>query len=170
MIPNAYINHIISGRVRLKIPDKRHDNQYFANCTHIISNFSDVTRIECNPATASILIFGIGNANIDDLGTYCRKQALFTIDSHSESSHTINDRIGVSFDRLDTKLKRISDGEIDVKSIMFLSLVGMTVSQFISGQRLAPATTLLWYALQTLPMWEQSPKTSDSNNNNPLNS
>lgn len=56
MLPTATIAHILEGRLRVKIPERRGDTGFFRNVIDTLSSHPAVTRLEANPATGSVLI------------------------------------------------------------------------------------------------------------------
>src|SRR5690348_14124827 len=56
-LPTAHVRHFATGRLRVKIPQKRHDAAYFAHVARTVSDWDSVERVEVNPLTASVLVF-----------------------------------------------------------------------------------------------------------------
>src|SRR5689334_17759009 len=82
-LPRARICHVSPGRVRVRIPERRYDAQYFAAVRELVSAWPGVESVEVNPVTAGVLVrfaadpggFSLGDFPPDALGN-----DLFTID------------------------------------------------------------------------------------------
>lgn len=61
MVPIAYIEHQIPGRLRLRIPDRRGDAAFFERIVGTLSKLPDVTELDGSPLTGSIRIRHTGS-------------------------------------------------------------------------------------------------------------
>jgi hypothetical protein len=61
MSTRAVVVHHIPGRVRVKIPEKRHDTGFFSTVKALLPVIEGVEEVETNPLTASVLIKFTGN-------------------------------------------------------------------------------------------------------------
>lgn len=62
MKPSAYFTHTAPGRCRVKIPEKRHDSDYFKLLLADITNIKGVTQAAANPVSASVLVLNKAGA------------------------------------------------------------------------------------------------------------
>ncbi|MGZ4971104.1 MAG: hypothetical protein ACXV7H_16465, partial [Methylobacter sp.] len=52
--------------------------------------------------------------------------------------------------RFDESLMDLSQGRIDSRSLFMLTLTGLAIHQITRGNIMAPASSLLWYAIELL--------------------
>ena len=83
-LPSARVCHFATGRLRVKIPKRRHDEAFFTHVAERVSGWDSVERVEVNPLTASVLVF------------FKDPLALFTENAMK------NDLFSVDFDGLDS--------------------------------------------------------------------
>ncbi len=145
-VPDAHIAHKVKGRLRLRIPSKRYDRDFFESLKTVFSkNFPD-TEVEVNPITASALI--LGNTEPKAILKFGLKRKLFKLILHSAKKQTLIGSVKESFKEVDQSLLKFTGGELDVPSFIFLGLVGHGVYQILRGNFTAPAWyTAFWYAL-----------------------
>ncbi len=62
MLPVAYIEHQIPGRMRLRVPERRGDVAFFERVVGALSKLSDVVELDGSPLTASIRIRHTGRS------------------------------------------------------------------------------------------------------------
>src|SRR5947209_11616333 len=55
-LPQARVCHYASGRLRVKIPEKRRDEAFFDKLREHLSGWDSIERVEVNPLTASVLV------------------------------------------------------------------------------------------------------------------
>ena len=131
MPPTAYLVHQISGRIRLRVPDKRGDSGDFKSVTKALSGRAGVEQVIVTPATASILIHHKGDA--EPIVTAASERGLFAIEavpkrSQRQSSTEVNtNRILPS--ALDTAAK---------------GLAGLALLQAARGQPFGTAVENFW--------------------------
>jgi len=56
MLPSAFISHVSSGRIRLHIPEKKYDRDYFSHIQQKLKQRNYIDRVEIKILTTSILI------------------------------------------------------------------------------------------------------------------
>lgn len=154
-LPKAFIKHQMPGRVRLKIPSKRGDEQYFEELAETFAECEAIGQLQLNPPTASLLIQH-GIAPFDEIAKFAANAGLFTIAMGQEAelmateTSSIASLTSSAAAYLDHKMADLSAGKVDVRSLLFLSFVGMAVVEAKKGHIMAPASTFLWRALQLL--------------------
>lgn len=148
MIPVAHLAHESSGRTRLKIPTERGNVDYFNRIGHDLAECPGIVRIEVNSRTGSLLI--LHTEPIARIASFARDHQLFILQGNSESHHTLLNQATKNLVELDTAISRFSLGDLDVRSLAFVILLLVSALQIFRGQILAPASTLLWYALELL--------------------
>ncbi|MEZ0167989.1 hypothetical protein [Microvirga sp. TS319] len=117
----AHIVHRIAGRLRIKVPGRRHDAQYFQNLRRRLIDHPEIVDIKVNPCTASVLINHRPGFDLDvlrnpflelDLG-----RATVRSQARPDAERTV--------DRLDTSIQRLTGGKVDLAT--FLVKIALSV-------------------------------------------
>lgn len=154
--PSAYIKHQLPGRVRLKIPQKRGDLRYFDRISELFTDCPGITQLQLNPPAASILICHGTETDFLNIAEFAQTNGLFRIiDQPEEETFSIPylpipTLTSTGLSRVDESLMDFSQGRLDGRSLLFLSLIGLAVRQMAKGHIIGPASTLLWYAFSVL--------------------
>lgn len=146
-MPTAYVVHTLPGRVRLRIPAKRGDANYFEELRRVISGFPGIEVAAVNPLTASILIRYPPELDIAAVGEVA---GAFDIVYGELPTATVAERLDNWLARGDRVLRRGSGGHIDFKSASVLTLLALALRQAAQGEILQPAFPLLLGALAVL--------------------
>lgn len=148
MIALAHIAHALPDRVRIRIPEKRHDIGYFAALADAFGALPGIEGVRVNAMTASVLLHHrLSSARIAE---FAERQALFRVMAQgSDAVVPLSARLAGGLQLLDDKIRVHSDGRLDFWGTVFLLLVVMSITQLAKGNVFAPASTLLWYALGT---------------------
>ncbi|MFI5304684.1 MAG: HMA2 domain-containing protein [Nitrospiria bacterium] len=155
MLPEAFITHFISGRVRIKIPSKKGDDAYFLSIKERFSGLPGVQKIEINSLTGSILIlhtFDPESLDVKELKAYTELNSLFRLEGGgpgpNRPSLKIRKRFGETFQGLNQKMKDLTNEEIDLPTLAFMLLLGIGIYQIGAGNFAAPAWYVaFWYAM-----------------------
>lgn len=161
--PTAHLRHFATGRLRVKISEKRHDQAYFARVADAVSAWDSVERVEVNPLTASVLVF------FKDLVALTAENALkndlFSVDfdeieTVAEAGFDIARQVfGGQTSRAvaaaDGALRRLSLGAADLRSGVALALLAAGTYELFRGNIAAPAVTLFWYAGEMLRLQDR---------------
>lgn len=154
-LPAARVTHLTTGRLRLKVPEKRRDKAFFDDAAERLATWDSIERVEANPLTASLLI------HFSDLQRLfleaAAKNDLFEIDfdrAFAPQSDPVVTRAAIrSFETADLTLRRWTQNELDIRGLLFLLLLAGGAYQLLRGRLAAPAPTLLWYAGDLLGLW-----------------
>lgn len=159
-LPRAHVSHVATGRLRVKIPQKRHDEAFFARAAERLLQWDSVERVEVNPLTASVLVF------FTDLMELFAENALkndfFSVD-FDELAAAAEAGFGFDGQRLagqasqavaaaDAAVRRFSLGTADLRSGLFLALLAAGTYQLVRGNVGVPALALFWYAGEILQL------------------
>ena len=156
-LPEARITHTISGRLRIKIPSKKGNKSYFESLEQKFSGCDGVQRVEANAVTASVLL--LHDADVKGISKFAQENRLFRVETRGPERMPLVKRIRSGFEDLNIRAKRLTDGELDLPSAVFVSLLSLSIYQIARGNFYAPAWyTSLWYALHAVF------KSSDTNN------
>ncbi|WP_354682363.1 HMA2 domain-containing protein [Cupriavidus necator] len=149
---DAQLSHALPGRLRVKVPTRRHDAAYFDDVVRRLSECSGVDEVSVNPVTASVLI--IHSTSDDAVASYALQQELFRLrlDRTASKSRIVARQLSASAPRLySAEPMSPSDRRAGMLSA---SLASLGVLQTLRSQVMVPAISLLWYAYDT---WRQRP-------------
>jgi hypothetical protein len=152
---SLFVAHQTQGRTRLRLTQRLAGQQRDEQLATLIGlaerlgqtlpDDSGLLRVEPRPATGSLIIEH-PDCDIDEL-----ERTLGALDCRLESPPAQTVRPGLSpllsgLDQADRTLRESTSDATDLRTLMFLLLVGLAVAQLLRGQVMAPATSLLWYA------------------------
>ncbi len=145
MVPEAYVSHRTPRRLRLKVPSRRGDLDYFARLRERLADLSGLEAVEVNPRTASLLC--LGPVPPRQVAARALEEGLFAIQD-GRVRLGLPERVAGGFNALDGEVRRFTGGELDVTSLVILLLAGTGVYQLARGNWAAPAWYVaFWYAL-----------------------
>jgi hypothetical protein len=156
--PRAQICHVSTGRVRLRVPERRRDDAYFARVGQRVASWPGVERVEVNPVTAGILLHGAAGA--DELVSRARADDLFELEGlrPDPTPVPLAESLRGSVRRIDQRLRQLTGGSGDLRSLVVVALLAGAFAQLVRGNVAAPAATLLWYAGEALGLWRDDPE------------
>jgi hypothetical protein len=125
-LPLAEIVHVMPGRARLRIAERRGDSVFFASLATGLSAIAGVSHVEVRPLTGSILVEHAGP--LARIGTAAARERLFVLsDVHPAPVPT-------------------PAMPIDPRKAVAAGLGIFALWQLLRGRVLPPAITLAWYA------------------------
>ncbi|MET0388088.1 MAG: HMA2 domain-containing protein [Polyangiales bacterium] len=142
-LPSAFVSHRAPGRVRVRIPAMRHQDDYFERLRAQLASVPGMRRLTTNTRTASVLIEFTGE--IEALAQLGQRLELFDL-GHRPHPHSVTEFLHVLTSQPDRILKRVTDGRVDMAGLTALALTGMGISQIVRGHALPAGWTLLWNA------------------------
>ena len=146
MIPQAHIVHKVNNRLRIKIPSKRGDKDFFASVENKFSKDSAGQTVLTNPDTASVLFLGRFTAK--HVAEVAEQYDLFKLNTRKRRRETLLGGVKDMFRTADKNLLKMTGGELDIPSVIFLGLISHGIYQFTRGNFTGPPWyTAFWYAL-----------------------
>jgi len=146
MMPAARITHQMQGRLRIRIPDKKRDADYFSQVSRTLSACPGVDGVAANPLAASVLVIARSERH-DDVIACAREKGLFEIGVEAEETTVaLSDRLGRQANRFDDQMLRITNGHLDLNGLAMIGFVTGALWQFSRRAVLPEAVTLLFYA------------------------
>lgn len=146
MLPDAYLSHMTSGRLRVKIPSRKGNISYFASLGEKLSGLDGVEKVKVNPLTGSALI--THNANRAMIAEYAMANDLFSLKGLDSYPTGLQRRLSETFNGLNVHLKGLTGGEVDIRGLAFLLLLSAGIYQIGKGNITAlPWYAAFWYAL-----------------------
>jgi hypothetical protein len=153
MAPLARVVHTLPGRERIKIEERRGDEDYFMALEKQLAGCPGVLAVEANFRTASVLI----RHTVDDLQVwrYATEQGLFRIAEgesvRSAISPAFAAKAAPNAETAEGHVKPASRHDLGLRQLMFVGLVGVGIAQAIEGNIAVPAVAAFWYALNIFP-------------------
>ncbi len=144
-MPHAHIRHRMPGRVRLHIPSKKHDPEYFARVGQKLTELEGVHAVKTDSRTGSLLI--THEAEVEAIGRFAEQHGLFSLITTTAAAVMLAEKLSDHIGDLDEGLVQFTRGHVDLKSMMVVFLVGGAAFQVLRKQVLPPAFTLAWAAL-----------------------
>ncbi len=147
-LPEAYVNHSISHRLRIKVPSKKGDASFLAFVKDHFLSLEGVEKVETNAITGSILL--IHTLDSGKIAEYAEGHHLFRIEglkTHHKQTF-VSRKISDTFRDLNRKVTVSTKGFANIPDLAVLTLLGLSVFQINRGNFMAPAWyAALWYAL-----------------------
>ena len=145
-VPRAYICHQSPQRIRIKITSRRGDAGYFENLQAALNRYRTFDRLAVNTLTGSVLIVD-NHIDADDLAEYARAHHIFNLTDPGDSRSPMTTQLVSHLANLNTTIRRLTTGEMDLAGILLLVLLISGLSQLLRGNlRLPPWHTAFWYA------------------------
>jgi len=146
----AFIVHAISGRVRLRVPDKRDDTAFFKEIAQRLLQCDNVTAVAVNAITASVLVRYTGSI-IALIGQAYEAglSQLVDIEMQPPKPQALSGRLLHRVRGIDRTIRNSSGGELDGSSAIVVFLLIAAGVQLFRGQVFG-AIPLLWYASEAI--------------------
>jgi len=146
--PAAYLVHQSRGRLRLKIPDRRLDEDYFQHLAKQLSNLASITNTKSNPASGSIILYTHPDFDMGELDRFTESDKLFHFFRYGHRS--IASKITNDLSQIDVNIQQLSRGRFDIKSAYIAALISLAAVQISKGKTLGPASGFIWEALKLI--------------------
>jgi hypothetical protein len=158
---SAEITHTAPGRIRFKVPAKRHDPSFFEELQIDCSGFDGVKQVTTNVLTGSVLLLyddikqdalieRIKNHPLLDFPSKNRQAGKSGPASATADQQTAAQKASSSLASFDSTLQEFSNGFLDLRSVLFISFVMFAARQLAQGAVFGSAINLFWYALQLI--------------------
>jgi Heavy metal associated domain 2 len=154
-LDEAQLSHLLEGRLRMRVPARRHDAAFFADVAKRLRECEGIEGVRVNPVTGSVLV--VHATTPQAIAAFAAQQELFSL--HLE--HGSSDKIGPSRSRVVVRHgpSRTEQGEEGSRSdkharMLSATFAGLGTLQTFRGQVMAPALTLFYYAYDA---WRSRP-------------
>lgn len=145
MIPTAYIVHQARGRMRLQIKEKCKDQAYFEAVRPALEALADIDEVRVNTTTGSIVLL-FPQQNHAELKNRLQQVTLFEISEHRHTEEKPFTSLSSGLSGIEQALKSGTAGSLDLRTVAFIGMMGLTIHQILRGQVLGPALPMLWNA------------------------
>lgn len=158
MPSQAHLVHRARGRLRLRIPERRHDRAFFAELEERLLALPGVTAVSANPETAGVLILTAADPAPDPVPAIDSTGLVRVVDTPPPPPPALDTLRGLAR-RVDQSLDEFSDGALDLSSLAVHVLLVLAIRQAAKGQILGSAASLFWYAAEITRHRQQRPQT-----------
>lgn len=150
MLPRAYIVHQIRSRLRLRIPEKCQDQDYFASLEERLSVLPQLTEVEVSPVSGSVLLLHPFHP-FETVRSELENLELFELIDTKPPAVTPMEAVTARIARTDSLINEISSGGLDLRTVAFLFAMLMTLLQAARGNFTGPAIPMFLTALSLIP-------------------
>jgi hypothetical protein len=148
--PEAHQVHRTENRLRVRVPSKKGDEDYFEQLSQEFADHDGVEEVFVNPHTGSALF--VHKTDPRKIVHHAAENQLFTIVPKKQPVQTLFGGVADVLREGNKKLKRMTGGELDVRSLVFLLLLVSGAYQLFRGNVAVPAWyTAFYYAMQIFP-------------------
>lgn len=143
-LPEAFVVHSSTERIRVRIPGCRSDLRYFAEVRKAALK-APVKVLRINALTASILFQG-RQATAEAVADFGNANRLFAI-APAPPVPSMAKRIAAPLTACNRSIKSISAGQVDLPGAFFILLLFTALYEIFRGRfRTPPWYTAFWYA------------------------
>lgn len=147
LLPEARIGHRTAERIRIKIPSRKGQWDYFSHVRKVLLHNGPMDSVDVNPNTGSVLIKGAG-LDAAVLASVGEANSLFRLEMPPSEVEPLSRKIVAPVRDLSRSVSRFSGGELDLLGMAFLGLLGVGIYQLVRGNVTAPSWhTAFWYAM-----------------------
>jgi hypothetical protein len=157
MPPKAYISHQIAQRLRIKIPEKKKDADFFSWIENRFSECPGFEELQVNSLTGSLLFMDEKEVDLEIITAHAEEKQLFVFaksnpnPSNSQATtvapRTVAHTIVEPFQKLDRQVHKFSEGHMNLATLGFLFLLSVGIYQIKEGKMIAiPWYVAFWYA------------------------
>lgn len=149
MHPQAYIVHQTRSRVRLRLAEKRNDPDFFEEISDRLAAIPGIAGFQTRSTTGCIILQH-PEQPWDELEPELRELGLFEITDLPETRGTALDSLQSGLSRINQIVAAGSEGRLDLRTLAYLGLMTVTITQAIRGQLLGPSIPLLFNAMSLI--------------------
>ena len=147
----AHIVHRVPGRVRMRIPHRRDQHEFFADVEKRLSQCANITNVRTNPTTASMLVrFDGALETVLAQAAAAGLAELLDISDDLPPTKAVGEALLERLEQTDARITTSTRGAMDGGSLVLVILLAAAVVQLWRGQTFGPAIPLLFYAAQVL--------------------
>ena len=139
--------HQIDGRLRLRIPDRREDEEFFEEVAASLQGWLDGVEVRVKPDTGSVLLLH-PMIPFDELEPRLRDNGLFEFVAAPPPPGPALAPLLSGVARLDRAVSEATAGSADLRTVLFIAAVGLAIRQLIRGELFGPALPLAWMAFE----------------------
>jgi len=145
-LPGAYICHHSAQRLRIRITSRKGNTAYFEKLQNTLAGLRSFDELEVNALTGSVLIVD-ERVDIAEIAAFAKERQLFDLTDHNDSRSPTTTLLVSHLDNLNTNIRQLTAGEMDLAGILLLFLLISGLTQLLRGNiQMPPWYTAFWYA------------------------
>ena len=146
MLPGAYIVHQLNSRVRLRLDEMRHNDEFFDQAIDELSTLDCLSNFNTNRVSGSIVLH-YADSEWSVVADELEKLNLFKIVKVEKKMRSpAMGPVLSNIHRLNREIYQGSNGRVDLRTIAYLALMLLTIRQILQGHILGPALPMLMHA------------------------
>lgn len=148
----AHIAHKTPGRIRLQMDAPSMTSQELRETLVQLQTLVGKPKLRANALTRTIVLEGMDDAKIQDVLDQAQSTGVLTVREKAPPSEprSIPELLHAFRVGSDRYLKEVSDGRLDFKSGVALTMAGLGLRQSLRGKFLPAGLTMVFYALGML--------------------
>lgn len=140
----ALLSSRAPGRLRFRVPSRRGDSPYFEALKTECAKLSGLKSVEVNPSTASLLLVFDPALELSPDAVAAEFDLKLMLSDRMPLEKRVSRQVGL----IDSNLRRLTGGELDLGGIAFLGCLAAGVYQVGAGNLAMPAWFVaFWYAM-----------------------
>ncbi len=156
-LPTGFVVHAMRGRLRVRVPDRRRDADYFAGAAAHLAACPGITAVEANSLTGSLLITHTVDAAAVDGYAHAGKLFAMTAAPAPVAATPPSEQWLAAVASANRHFATASGGRGDLRTMLAASFLVMAMVQAARGRIAVPAISALWYALRALSLGQRWP-------------
>ena len=147
MLPEAHVCHTSKNRIRVRIPSKKGDAEYFRTLRDGLAALKKFETVEVNAVTGGVLFCGEGAA-VSPISEAGEAGSFFSLrEKPPLRAVPLSRRLAQPVQDASAFLTRNTGGLVDLPGLAFVLLLGIGAYQVLLGNlRSPPWYTAFWYA------------------------
>ncbi|MGD8618514.1 MAG: hypothetical protein PVH54_04930 [Gammaproteobacteria bacterium] len=145
----ACIVHQIRGRMRLRIREKRQNTGFFDAVITQLESLPGIERVTVNTSTGSVILYH-ELPNNEMLVEQLLDTGMFVFSAETVRQSSVFNPLRSSLSGIEQAIKSGTAGNVDLRTLAFLGMMGLTLHQVLRGQVLGPALPMLWNAFSLI--------------------
>ena len=137
--PLAEVVHSLKGRLRLRFPTEKRNQDFFQNLLESLSNIESIRDIKANPLTGSVLIQYDGE--LEEIVQRLEERFEIKRIGKNGKGEPLRDKILAATYRLDEKIKKLSSYQLDLRTLLALLFLLLGLNEIRKGKWSSPP----WY-------------------------
>ena len=146
MLPRAYIVHQIRSRLRLRLPEKCQDADYFDSLENALSSLALFTDVEVSPVSGSVLLLHPFHT-FEAVRPELERLELFELIDEKPPAVRPMQAVTARMARTNSVISQISSGGLDLRTLTFVIAMVLTLQQAARGNFSGPAIPMFLAAL-----------------------
>ena len=146
MLPRAYIVHQIRSRLRLRLPEKCQDTDYFDSLENALSSLPLFTEVEVSPVSGSVLLLHPFHT-FEGVRPELERLGLFELIDQKPPAVRPMQAVTARMARTSSLISEISSGGLDLRTLTFVIAMVLTLQQAARGNFSGPAIPMFLAAL-----------------------